>query len=227
MQQVSVIEGLFAAKPKPFGKRGAPSSIVKKPESLLNITFDGAEEDEQGNKKLHGGPYMAIHQYSQSSYEKLQKTFPDIAGKFYFGSIGENISAPNMDEENVFIGDQYKIGKAILQVVSPRAPCSKINDRYGLKKIDHYIAEQKITGWYFSVIEEGRIHLGDKVELINRVNNPISVQQIWYLRQLKAPFENIDLNLALANQAFDEPALSPEWQAYIHRVINKLTAAKA
>jgi len=87
------ITGLFAGKPRPFGPRKSPSSIIKSPYSLLNVTKNGALEDEQGNKKLHGGPQMALHQFAQSSYDQLRLAFRDAASDMQVGSIGENISA--------------------------------------------------------------------------------------------------------------------------------------
>lgn len=226
------ITHLFAGKPQPFGPKGSPSSIVKNPYQDLNITREGAIQDEQGNKKLHGGPYMALHQYAQSSYDYLAKQFPKTEVDFAIGSIGENISAPDMHDSNVFIGDQYKIGGCILQVVSPRAPCSKINHRYKLAKLDQFIAQHGITGWYFSVLDTGTIKVGDDIELHQRESNPISVKQIWQIRELnKAKLSEIskdelDQWLALADSALNTASLSPEWQAYINRVAVKLAKVR-
>lgn len=225
------ISHLFAGKPIPFGPRGSPSSIIKKTYAELSITRDGALEDEQGNKKLHGGPHMALHQYAQASYPLLAKQFPEIQIAFDIGSIGENLSAPEMNEHNVFIGDEYKIGACVVQVVSPRAPCSKINHRYKAaknQKIDWFIAQQSITGWYYSVLEEGKMKVGDTIELVNQTVDKISVAQIWQLRELikklnqAMPSADIKQSLALADLAINTPSLSPEWQAYMNRVALKL-----
>jgi MOSC domain-containing protein YiiM len=222
MTKLSAVEHLFAGKPKPFGPKQSPSSIIKQPHQALQIQFTGAVEDEQGNKKLHGGPYMALHQFAQTSYPMLAKQFPTASQKFSAGSIGENICAPNMHETNVFIGDQYQIGEVIVKVVSPRAPCSKINHRYGLAKIDTYIAKHSICGWYYSVVQEGKMSVADEIVLVHRDQSPISVQQIWQLRQLALPCENAKHHLDLATKAFQDSSLAPEWQAYMHRVTVKL-----
>ena len=58
------IYALYAAKPQAFGPRGAPSAIVKSQVSQLTVLDTGTLEDEQGNKKLHGGPEKVLHQYS-------------------------------------------------------------------------------------------------------------------------------------------------------------------
>ena len=226
------ISHLFAGKPIPFGPRGAPSSIIKQAQTSLEVKFDGAIEDEQGNKKLHGGPYMALHQYAQSNYSILAKQFTDNAVAFEIGSIGENLSAPNMDENNVFIGDQYKIGTCVLQVVSPRAPCSKINHRYQIaskQKVDLFIGEHALTGWYYSVVKEGTISLGDHIELLKQGNTQLDIAVVWRLREFAKTLDKstteqaVKAALKLADLAVNEPALAPEWQAHINRVAVKLS----
>lgn len=175
------IDALFAGKPQAFGPRQSPSSIIKQRFEQLHIELDGAIEDEQGNKKLHGGPEMAMHQYSQEAYLVLQKQFHSIRDNLSIGSIGENISAPDMNDKNVFIGDTYRMGAVVLQVNSPRAPCVKINQRYGLRNMDIFIAEQGITGWYFRVIETGTIKQGDNISLEHRLQNTLSIADIMRL----------------------------------------------
>ena len=217
------ISHLFAGKPQAFGSRGAPSSIIKRPFSSLQVKYQGATQDEQGNKKLHGGPYMALHQYAQGSYDVLKQHFSSPKINFEIGTIGENISAPNMHEHNVYIGDEFKVGSAIIKVVSPRAPCSKINYRYGINKMDRFIAQHNITGWYYKVSQEGDISLGDNFELIGQDSHPLSVAQIWQLRQtISTQASDIEHWLAIAKIAINTLSLSPEWQAHVNRAAVKL-----
>lgn len=200
-----IIQALYAGKPQAFGPRQKPSSIIKTPHDQLTIELDGALEDEQGNKKLHGGPEMALHQYSLESYAVLQKRFPEIADKLTPGSIGENISAPDMNDENVYIGDTYEIGDVVIQVNSPRAPCVKINQRYKTKNVDVFVAQKGITGWYFRVLETGTIKIGDQMKLVHRLQNTKSVKDIIRLVRDK----DKDLHARLI--AAEIPALAKEW----------------
>ncbi len=232
------ISQLYAGKPQAFGPRNAPSSIIKKAHTKLNVLFDGALEDEQGNKKLHGGPFMALHQYAQENYAKLSLEFPNTAQEFSIGSIGENLSAPSMNEKNVFIGDQYKIGSCILEVVSPRAPCSKINHRYGKKGIDSFIAQTGMTGWYYKVIQEGSITIGDEITCLNlgEREERFNILSIWTFRNInidslkdlsgddKHLRTEIQQMVDLGEAMIKLPSLSPEWVGYITRKLNKLKA---
>jgi MOSC domain-containing protein YiiM len=212
------ISALFAAKPVPFGPRKSPSSIVKHSLSFLTVEVDGALEDEQGNKKLHGGPQMALHQFAQGSYQKLKEAFPDAADKMQIGSIGENISAPNMDETNVYIGDVYRMGEALVQVSSPRAPCSKINQRYGKKRVDTFILEHGLTGWYFRVLQEGKIAVNDDISLDKRNANPVSVRT---LMQMSKPQEGMHFSKEALLAAMEQPELAPEWKDKLARQLRK------
>ena len=56
MSATFTVNALFAGKPQPLGPRGAPSSIMKSPVDSLTVHMDGTDEDEQANKRLHGGP---------------------------------------------------------------------------------------------------------------------------------------------------------------------------
>jgi MOSC domain-containing protein YiiM len=122
----------------------------------------------------------------------------------------------------VFIGDEYAVGSTILRVVSPRAPCAKINHRYGIKKLDLHIANYAITGWYYRVIQEGKISIGDEIILSHRQSQPLSVKQIWQLRQQLLPDESPHTLIALATRAYEDTNLAPQWQADMHRVSVKL-----
>ena len=212
------ITGLFAGKPRPFGPRKSPSSIIKSPYSLLNVTKNGALEDEQGNKKLHGGPQMALHQFAQSSYDQLRLAFPDAASDMQVGSIGENISALEMNDTNVYIGDIYQIGDVILQVGSPRAPCSKINQRYAKKKVDTFILQEGITGWYYRVIHEGTIKLNDTMSLIERNQKPFSIKDIMHM---SSTLTQGGYAKSALEHAVNSKGLAPEWQDKITRQLNK------
>lgn len=212
------ITGLYAGKPQAFGPHNSPSSIIKQRHRRLQVEENGALEDEQGNKKLHGGPQMALHQFALNSYAVLSEAFPHLADQLIPGSIGENISAPDMTDENVYIGDIYRYGETLLQVSSPRAPCAKINQRYGYKKVDLFILNEGITGWYFRVLEDGKINLNDNITLVKRNSQAISVKTLMHMT--KAP-EGVRFLKTQLEEALHTPGLAPEWQDKLRRKIVK------
>lgn len=170
------IYALYAARPQPFGPRGAPSSIIKQPVATLSVGVDGTGQDEQGNKKLHGGPEKVLHQYSFEGYRALQAAFPQ--GYFHAGMIGENLLVAGMHDDNVYIGDIYQLGQVVVQVSAPRAPCNKISQRFGIKNLDRWVGQHGKTGWYYRVLKPGALYTGDAVTLQERSRQSVSVAQL-------------------------------------------------
>lgn len=206
------IDSLFAAKPVPFGPRGAPSAIQKSSVDTLTVYQDGTKEDEQGNKKLHGGPEKVLHQFSFAGYNVLQRAYPDI--QFDKGSIGENLLVDGMDDTNVFIGDVYQVGAVVLQVSAPRAPCNKISHRYGVKNLDRFVGLQGITGWYYRVLETGVIAVNDSVSLVSRADNTVAVKALMQAVYDKGSPED-------AKKLVDLEVLDDEWRDKCERVIKR------
>lgn len=200
------IQHLFAATPVPFGLRGAPSSIVKSPVSKLTVLADRTLEDEQGNKRLHGGPEKVLHQYAIDSYSVFRQHFQAQADSFVPGSIGENISVPGMTDKNTRIGDMFRMGEVLLQVGSPREPCSKISQRFGLQGLDSFVNQHGISGWYYRVIESGVIQQGDEVTLEMTDSASMSVFEFMSVVNDK------NANKASLESAASSHNLDPAWQ---------------
>ncbi|ANB25222.1 sulfurase [Alteromonas stellipolaris] len=206
------VDALFAGQPQPLGPRGAPSSIVKSAVSQLTVHLDCTDEDQQSNKKLHGGPEKVLHQFSPLHYFTLRKHFPD--GKFEPGSIGENISVDGMDDATVYIGDVWKFGEVVLQVSAPRAPCSKISQRFNIQNLDRFVGERGITGWYYRVLETGVINVGDSVTLVSREDDTVNVQTLMRCAHTKT---DVELATKLANLAI----IDDEWRDKCARISRK------
>ena len=200
------IQQLFAATPVPFGAKGSPSSIIKSPVSSLTVLIDKTLEDEQGNKRLHGGPEKVLHQYATDSYAVFAQHFPEQANDFVPGSIGENISIAGMTDKTTKIGDIYRMGEALLQVGSPREPCSKISQRFGIKGLDSFVNQHGITGWYFRVLKPGTIKQGDKVTLEMTDSGSLSVYQFMSV------VNNKSVTKASIESAASISDLDPEWE---------------
>lgn len=212
MQSDMYLDALFAAKPVPFGPRGAPSSIQKQPVNRLTVNMNGTDEDEQGNKKLHGGPEKVLHQYSYTGYQHLRAAYPQKT--FSIGTIGENLIVAGMDDGNVYIGDIYKMGNVVLQVSAPRAPCNKISHRYEIKNLDRYVGLNGVTGWYYRVIETGVLHVGDPVVLLSRPQHSVSIAALMTAVYDKGLPEQ-------AREYVSLDVLDDEWREKCQRVINR------
>ena len=212
------VNALFAATPKPFGPRGAPSSIIKSPVDTITVEMDHTLEDEQGNKKLHGGPEKVLHQYGPMAYDTLKQAFPTLGDLSAPGNIGENLSVEGMEDTNVCVGDVYQIGNVVIQVSAPRAPCNKISHRFDVKNLDRFVGENGITGWYYRVIQTGTIRNGDTVTLIERPEKTVTIHDL-----MKAVFlpELADK----AAEYMELEVLDDEWREKCQRQVRKFLKA--
>ena len=172
---MTVVTALYAGVLRPLAPEDQRTGIFKSPRPNAKITDNGISGDEHADRRDHGGPEKALHQYAIDSYDKIMSAYPELKGVAVPGSIGENISATDMNDANVCIGDCYQIGAAIVQVSQPRSPCWKIDRRFGVERLSAYVEKQCITGWYYRVIETGTVHVRDSIELLDRPNENVPV----------------------------------------------------
>jgi MOSC domain-containing protein YiiM len=156
----------------PFGPNDAFRSAITTKRKLAGpvfVTRAGIEGDEQGNKKTHGGPDQALHQYATEHYEAWRRDLPELAPHLTApGAFGENLSTRNMTEETVCVGDIYRCGTARVQVTKTRHPCWRLNVRFGDPRMSHRVQGTGRIGWYLRVLEEGTLSAGDAMVLEHR-----------------------------------------------------------
>ena len=169
------IQGLYRGKAQILKPSSEYTGIYKQPVSFVEVDELGIQGDVQVDKRYHGGPDKALHQYSLSSYRRIIEAYAELDGVAVPGSIGENITIAEMSEATVCIGDKYRFGTVLVQVSEPRRPCWKINAIFEKSDLTAFIEREGITGWYYRVLEAGGISLGDTAELVERLNPKISI----------------------------------------------------
>ena len=218
---MNIITGLYAACAGVLEPGGERSAILKRPLPRASVTRLGIVGDEQADRRYHGGPDQALHQFAQASYPRIVRARPELDGVAVPGSIGENLSCTELDEENVCIGDRYRIGGVEIEVSQPRRPCSKIDARYDAQGLARFIDEQRMPGWYLRVIRGGEIALGDEMVLVARPNPSISVARLLGIVAEHRPAAT-DLQL-LADCA----TLGPDWRRRIRERLEFISRAAA
>lgn len=170
---------LFMGGIRPLPPDNKPTGIFKS-EIVMPawVGKEGLTGDAQADRRVHGGPDKALHQYPVAHYARLATAFPDAHDFLVPGSIGENLSVPGWDESNICIGDTFRLGDAVIQVSQPRSPCWKIDHRYGIEGMAKFIDDEGITGWYYRVLEEGSVEPGCSFELIDRMSPKATVQDL-------------------------------------------------
>lgn len=211
------IDSLLAGKISPLGQRQAPSGIDKKPVSgSVRLLSEGLECDEQGDRNVHGGPEKAVHHYPHEHYADWRKDVGDNPRLDAAGAFGENISTTGLTEQNVAIGDRFRIGTALIEVSQGRQPCWKLNARFDVPDMAIRVQKTGRTGWYYRVLEEGVVSDGDAMQLVERLSPEWPLSRLWNL--LYVDMLNYD-ELALVTEI---PKLADGWKRYaIRRLENR------
>jgi MOSC domain-containing protein YiiM len=180
------------------------TGMCKKPVSVpVMLTRQGFEGDGVGDRKHHGGADKAVCVYSLDHYPYWEQA---LGTKMPEAAFGENFSLSGMQENAVCIGDVFRAGSAVLRVSQPRQPCSTLAARYGRKDLVKLVSDSGLTGFYFSVLEEGKVKAGDSLDLVEKDGHGVSVafaNRIYHHDRKNR--EGIEKILAV-------PALSESWR---------------
>ena len=151
----------------------SPGGLPKRAIDEGWITPLGIEGDVQAHPQIHGGPLQAILLIAAETVDALvEQGYP-----LFYGAMGENLTTRGIDVRGLRMGDQLRVGGAILQITKPRGPCSAL-DIYGESlKRDVYDAKVKqrdsssprwgMSGFYASVVRPGPVRAGDPVAVLS------------------------------------------------------------
>jgi MOSC domain-containing protein YiiM len=160
------IEAVCTGTARPFN--GAETSaIIKRPrEGTVQVLEDGLAPDEQADRSVHGGPEMALHLYPLDHHAWWRERLGDHPALDEPGGFGSNLAVRSLTEDMVHIGDQFRLGTALIAISQPRQPCWKIEHRFAHKGMVAAIVRTGRCGWYFRVLEAGEVAAGDLMERI-------------------------------------------------------------
>ena len=174
---------------------------VEGPVMARRLNLDG---DGQGDLAGHGGEQRAVMVYQTESYD-FWKTYlnrDDLAP----GHFGENFTVTGLADDEVCIGDRYRIGDAEFEVTQPRVTCFRVGLRLNEPEMPNLLVAQHRPGFYFRVITEGQVRAGDDIVRTRRGRHELSVADVDALLYLP------DRNIEQLRKIVDVPALSPGWQ---------------
>lgn len=168
LQDIHITQ-LRTGKLKPFEGTDTLTGIFKEGRPTAFLSKLGLENDEQGDKRNHGGPEKALHHYAADNYAWLKANLPSPAADCCVpGAFGENLVSMGLTEHDVCVGDVFQLGGAVLEVSQPRQPCWRLNQRFGIPDMSHRLQNSLRTGWYYRVLQPGQISVNDRLCLQER-----------------------------------------------------------
>lgn len=145
------------------------SAIAKHPVDVpVALGPNGFEGDAQADRRHHGGPEKAVHHYAFDHYPWWQSEIGMRDVLRQPGAFGENLSTLGLTEEDVCIGDIFRLGAALIEVSQARQPCWKLNQRFMCADMARRVQGSRKTGWYYRVLEPGIVAPGDSLALVER-----------------------------------------------------------
>jgi MOSC domain-containing protein YiiM len=166
-----------APKKMPMGPTTVLTSIFKLPvEGRVAVRWHNIAGDMQSDLTVHGGPNKAVYCYPAEHYLYWEEQLPEM--DLPYGIFGENLTTEGITEEDVRVGDQFRVGSALLQATQPRMPCFKLGIRFGRADMVKRFWQSGRPGIYFSVLEEGDVAAGDEIIRIASGPEDISVADV-------------------------------------------------
>jgi MOSC domain-containing protein YiiM len=186
------------------------TSIFKTPVSRrVYVTRGNVEGDEQSDLSVHGGPEKAVYAYPEEHYPFWRRELPDV--ELPWGAFGENFTTEGLLEDEVWIGDRYRVGTVELVVTQPRMPCYKLGIRFGRSDMVKRFLQSRRSGFYLAVEREGEVGAGDTIDLLARNERRLTVADVVSL------YATDSANQLLLENASDHPSLPAAWREYFRK----------
>ncbi len=180
------------------------------PQMVRRLNIDG---DGQGDLAGHGGEQRAVFVYQIESYRYWQ----DQLGRddFTYGQFGENFTVQGLADDQVCIGDRYRIGSAVFEVTQPRVTCFRVGIRMNDPQMPALLVSQHRPGFYFRVLTEGTVQAGQEIIKLASGPEAMTVAETDALLYLPGhPRQQVLRALRI-------PALSPGWKASFTEMLDQ------
>jgi ferredoxin-NADP reductase/MOSC domain-containing protein YiiM len=204
-------------RPREIAWRGKMvyTSVWKEPVQgrrlVRRLNVDG---DAQGDLAGHGGEHRAVFVYQMDSYRYWQQELK--RHDFTLGQFGENFTVEGLADDEVSIGDRFRIGTALFEVTQPRVTCYRVGMRMDEPRMAALLVAHRRPGFYFRVLEEGEVGAGDEIVKVAEDPERLSVAAADSLLYLPGPAkEELERALRIA-------ALSPGWKSSFEALLRQM-----
>ena len=192
---------------------GAWKTPVVGPRMVRRLNIDG---DGQGDLGGHGGENRAVLVYQLDSYHHWAKEFgrTDLTP----GLLGENLTVDGLPDDEVCIGDRYRIGQAVFEVTQPRVTCYRAGMRIGEPRMAAFLVSHRRPGFYCRVITEGEVEAGQEIVKISTGPEQVTVAEVDALLYLPGhPRDALERALRI-------PALSRGWKSSLQSMAEQASS---
>ena len=182
---------------------------------VRKLDIDG---DAQADLAGHGGEHRAVFVYQMDSYHYWER----LLGRndFTSGQFGENFTVEGLPDNEVCIGDRYRIGSAIFEVTQPRVTCYRVGIRMNEPRMAALLVAHHRPGFYFRVLQEGEVGAGDDIVKITDGPERTTVAEVDALLYLPGHSrEQLERVLRI-------PALSKGWQSSFQAMLQQDSSSK-
>jgi ferredoxin-NADP reductase/MOSC domain-containing protein YiiM len=186
---------------------------VDGPRMVRRLNIDG---DGQGDLAGHGGEHRAVFVYQIESYRYWQEQLG--RDDFSYGQFGENFTVAGLADDQVCIGDRYRIGDAEFEVTQPRVTCYRVGIRMDDPRIPALLVSHHRPGFYFRVLREGAVRAGDDIVKIASGPQSMTVAETDALLYLPGhPRDRVQRALRI-------PALPAGWRDSFREMLDQAGA---
>jgi ferredoxin-NADP reductase/MOSC domain-containing protein YiiM len=193
------------------------TAIWKQPvQGRIKVRRLNVEGDGQGDLAGHGGENRAVMVYQMDAYRYWEA---QLGRKdFSFGQFGENFTVDGLADDEVCIGDRYRIGSVLFEVTQPRVTCYRVGIRMEEPAMAALLVSHHRPGFYFRVLEEGETGAGDEIAKVADGPERITVANIDALLYLPNPSRE------QLERALRVPALSQGWKTSLKAIAEQKTS---
>lgn len=162
-----------------------PSAIHKLPVDRIEVRDPGPKRgglgsgvvgDEIGSRKHHGGETQAVYAVAR---EELDRWAAELGRDLADGMFGENLTTRGIDVDAAEVGEQWRVGDALLEVCGPRVPCATFAKHMAEPRWVRRFTEHGRTGAYLAVREPGTVAAGDPIEVVHRPGHGLTVPMFF------------------------------------------------
>ena len=137
------------------------------------------------------------------------------------GAFGENFTTEGLVETQVCMGDEYRVGSAVVKVTTPRLPCFKLAAKFRRDDMIARFLGSGFSGFYLSVISEGEVGIGDEIVLVGREEPAVTIAEVNHIFIAPTP------DVGLLRRALQVQVLPESWRERFQAKLEAISKAPA